>query len=139
VGSNVTLTTGAQYRALSVHSPAWPVDRRRLSYPNGERVWVTDLLCHALDQLDTDHGPPWIIGGDFNSSETFDYLWPGGPHGNLEFLGRMQGLSLTECLRHKARHLVPTFRNPRDGKVIHQIDHLFVSKQLRAHLVSCKT
>jgi endonuclease/exonuclease/phosphatase family metal-dependent hydrolase len=51
----------------------------------------------------------------------------------------MSDLGFVECLRRVQRALVPTFRNPSDGKVIHQMDHLFVSGRLPAALVSCAT
>jgi endonuclease/exonuclease/phosphatase family metal-dependent hydrolase len=35
--------------------------------------------------------------------------------------------------------LVPTFRNPSNGQIVHQLDHLFVSAKLATHLTSCKT
>ena len=81
----------------------------------------------------------WIVGGDFNSSETFDYLWKGGPHGNREILERMNDLGLTECLKGYNGELIPTFRNPRNGKIIHQLDHLFISDGLRSSLERCVT
>lgn len=137
---------GQTYRVLSAYSPAWPIDPARLAdidvdvvklklNPN---VWVTELFWAALQGACTaDDAIPWVAGGDLNASETFDTLWSGGPRGNREFLDRMIGLGFTECLRcHKGR-LVPTFRNPRGGRIIHQMDHLFVCNALAAKLVSC--
>ena len=34
--------------------------------------------------------------------------------------------------------LVPTFRNPHGRKLVHQIDHLYVTAPLSDHLVSCE-
>lgn len=82
------------------------------------------------------HKPPWVVGGDLNSSETFDSP---RPRGNREILDRMQGLGLREGLRHAQGQLVPTLRNPRGGYVGHQMDHLFVSESLATQLVSCTT
>jgi exonuclease III len=31
---------------------------------------------------------------------------------------------------------VPTFRNPKGGKIIHQIDHVFISERLFSNLTS---
>ena len=83
------------------------------------------------------HGPneAWVIGGDFNSSETFDF-GPGGPRGNKEHLDHMAELGLTECLRKSRGKLAPTFRHSR-GSIQHQIDHLFVTKCLADKLQSC--
>lgn len=74
-----------------------------------------------------------------NSSPTFDYLWKGGPHGNQEVLDRMNALELVECLFHSKGVLTPTFKNATDKKVIHQIDHLFVSADLISNLGFCET
>jgi exonuclease III len=138
---------GREYRVLSAYCPAWPVDPERLRGIDVEpvklklnpKVWVTELLWAALLDSCNSDGPPWVVGGDLNSSETFDYMWPGGPRGNREILDRMQNLGLVECLRHSSGALVPTFRNARDGRVVHQMDHLFVSGSLVARLVSCGT
>ena len=74
--------------------------------------------------------------GDFNSSETFD--WKDGPsRGNGEILGRMNALDLTECLREYHGQLTPTFKNSRGGKVVHQLDHMFVSGNLKQLLKQC--
>ena len=80
----------------------------------------------------------WIIGGDFNLSETFDN-WPGGPRGNLEYLEKMEKFGLTEYLRKFQGRLTPTFRNPRDGNIAHQMDHIFVTSDFLEHLSSCET
>jgi hypothetical protein len=134
---------GADYRVISVYSPAWPVDPLRLEGIDVEavklklnpKVWVTELLWAAL--LDTAVGePPWIVGGDLNSSVTFDFVW-GKPRGNQEIQDRMSALGFTECLRKSQGQLVPTFRTPRGGKVIHQMDHLFVSSGKASSLTSC--
>jgi exonuclease III len=135
------------FRVMSVYSPAWPVDPVRLrefdvntiKLQQNPQIWVTELLWAGL--LDTcDSGqPPWIVGGDLNSSETFDHMWRSGPRGNREILDRMNDLGLRECLRQSQSRLVPTFRNPSNGQVVHQMDHLFVSAELATHLTSCKT
>jgi hypothetical protein len=51
----------------------------------------------------------------------------------------MSDLGFVECLRQSQGKLVPTFRNPSDGKVIHQMDHLFVSGSLATKLTCCAT
>ena len=138
---------GHEYRVLSVYSPAWPVDAERLRGVDVEpvklklnpKVWVTELLWAALLDRDTADAAPWVVGGDFNASETFDTMWRGGPRGNREILDRMSDLGFVECLRQSQGKLVPTFRNPRDGKVIHQMDHLFVSGSLATKLTCCAT
>ena len=130
---------------VSIHSPAWPVAAKRLAdadvtqlkLRNSPHVWVTELLYAALKSIPTLDVDPWAIGGDLNASETFDDLWPGGPHGNRELLQRMANLGLVESLRHANGHPVPTFRNARGGRLVHQIDHLFLSPPLAGRLESC--
>ena len=80
-----------------------------------------------------------LVGGDFNSSETFDYMWKNGPSGNKEVLDRMESLGLTECLKSHNGQLTPTFKNPSNGKIIHQLDHLFVTDGLNTALERCFT
>ena len=77
---------------------------------------------------------PWIIGGDLNSSPTFDKTFSSG---NQEILDRYYALGLKECLKEYNGKLIPTFKNTNGGKVIHQIDHLFASDDLFKDLVDC--
>jgi exonuclease III len=133
---------GQQFRVLSAYSPAWPVDPERIREVDVEpvklklnpKVWVTELLWAALlDSCDPSQSP-WIVGGDLNASETFDHP---SPRGNREILERMNDLGLRECLRHSQGALIPTFRNPSNGQIVHQMDHLFVSQSLASRLISC--
>ena len=137
---------GRGFKAICVYSPAWPVDRGRLSgvdvtavrLPQSRDVWVSDLLWAALSASSPQPGDYWVIGGDFNLCETFD-SWHGGPRGNREFLDRMDRLGLTDCLRYARGTLTPTFCTVRKGTVTAQIDYLFVTDILRAGMVSCDT
>lgn len=145
-GNEVQFRSGLRLRVVCVYSPAWPVDRDRLEGVDtspvkltlNPDVWVADLLWSALKAVDPSGGSEIIVGGDFNLSETFD-AWRGGPRGNREYLDRMADLGLTECLRDYNGALTPTFRNPRGGKILHQIDHLFVTSGLASGLTSCVT
>lgn len=144
LSSRVVLESGMTLTAISVYSPAWPIDRKRLEgidtstvkLTQNPDVWLADLLWHCLSLRDLEGEGGWVVGGDFNLSETFD-SWNKKPRGNLEYLNRMVDLGLTECLREHNGGLVPTFRNPGDGKVKHQMDHLFVTGNLRSRLRSC--
>jgi endonuclease/exonuclease/phosphatase family metal-dependent hydrolase len=130
--------------AVSVYSPAWPIDPVRLAgidvlpvkLTQNPNVWVNDLLWAALKNADLSDDRPWVVGGDLNSSETFDATFGSG---NAEFLRRMKELGLTECLRAHNRKLIPTFKNSIGGKVIHQIDHLFVTHKLYEGITNCVT
>jgi exonuclease III len=128
---------------VSVYSPAWPIDISK--YPGVDittvklkqnpKLWVTEILWSALKNANLVDAP-WIVGGDFNSSETFDLTFSSG---NREILDRMESLGFTECLRKYNDKLTPTFRNLHGGKVVHQIDHLFVTDLLSSMLGKCIT
>ena len=147
VAAEIMLENEFRAQIMSVHSPAWCIDLMRLmdvevnevKLKKNSKVWGTELVWAALRYAIPTSKTPWIVGGDFNSSPTFDYLWKGGPHGNQEVLDRMNALELVECLFHSKGVLTPTFKNATDKKVIHQIDHLFVSADLISNLGFCKT
>jgi endonuclease/exonuclease/phosphatase family metal-dependent hydrolase len=127
---------------VSVYSPAWTIDSTGLvigdtkdvKLTKNEWLWVTDLLRAALMELiDAGSTQHWVVGGDLNLSITFDE-WRKGGRGNAEYLDRMRCLGLVEALASKHEELIPTFKNPRGGKIIHQMDHLFVSGDLARSL-----
>ena len=129
---------------VSVYNPAWHLSRKTLDgldttpvrLKHNPDVWLADILWHCLLTASPTRSLPLVVGGDFNLSETFD-SWSKAPRGNREYLDRMADLGLIECLRDWNDQLVPTFRNPRGGHLMHQIDHLFVSPDLRSGLDSC--
>lgn len=132
---------------ISVYSPAWPISADRIKNIDisqvklqlSKKLWCTEVLWSALKNQSSIKNDNWVVGGDFNTSETFDYLWKGGPSGNLEIIERMNGLGLNECLRAFNGKLIPTFKNPKGGKVIHQIDHIYASEMMYAKLSNCAT
>ena len=145
ISAEVSLPSGRRLRVVSVYSPAWPIfDRQHLDeidasevkLRNNPDVWLTEIVWASLLHEDR-KDPPWIVAGDFNSSVTFDTLWKGGPRGNQEFQDRMSGLDFVECLKLSQGRLTPTFRNPSNKQVIHQMDHLFVPKHMSSQLLFC--
>ena len=135
--------SGTAFSVVSVYSPAWPLPREvwsgidvsTIKLDLNPDIWVTELLWAAIKDRKIQDG--WIVGGDLNSSETFDYMWSGGPRGNKQILDRMDAGGFTEVLRHSQGQLTPTFRNPRGGRIVHQMDHLFVSNDFLPRLQSC--
>jgi exonuclease III len=129
---------------INVYSPAWPIDRERLSeravdsvkLVQNPDVWVTDLLVAGLRERLSPSPAEWLIAGDFNACESFDQ-WKGGPRGNREWLDRMDSLGLRECLRQHQGALTPTFRRPGSVLAKSQIDHMFVTGRLSQQLVGC--
>ena len=137
---------GVQYNILNIHSPAWKIPSSNMpqmvyediKLKQNSDIYMTEILYDLLRNLDT-HNTPLIVGGDFNSSETFDWMWGKTPRGNREIIDRMESLGLKECLRLKQQGLTPTFKNTTGGKVIHQLDHIYVNQPLRTKLLSCAT
>lgn len=129
---------------VGVYSPAWPLDAAQrygvdvtdVKCKLNRRLWLYNLIWDGLRESGIDSEHNWIVAGDLNMSETFDYLWKGGPRGNREHLDRMSALGFTEALRHHQGELVPTFRSSRNGTVLHQIDHVFLSRPLTKRLKS---
>lgn len=142
VSAVVQPTGGPMVNVVSVYSPAWPINASRyhgvdvtaVKLKQNPRLWVTDILWSALKNA-TVTTVPWIVGGDFNSSETFDSTFGCG---NRETLDRMEALGFTECLRKCSGRLTPTFRHS-SGGVIHQMDHLFVTAPLSSAMDNCAT
>jgi exonuclease III len=147
IAAQVRLANGETYNVASVYSPAWPIFKRSrqkeidvspVKLKNNPDVWLTEILWAGLKHdYHTEH--PWIVAGDLNSSVTFDTLWKGGPRGNQEIQDRMSDLGFTECLASAQGQLTPTFKNPSNKQIIHQLDHLFASKQIFERLVKCQT
>ena len=132
---------------VNAYSPAWivpdtftaGVDVTGVKLEQNPHVWATEILWKCLLDHPLIHSDGWIVGGDLNSSETFDYLWGSSPRGNLEIIDRMNALGLYDALRTQHGRLVPTHRNNRGGKVIHQLDHLYMSKHLLDAVKDCQT
>ena len=137
---------------VSVYSPAWPINADRLegvdvsqiSTKISGEVWCADALWAGLQKSITD-SETWVVGGDFNSSETFDVEWQEKhdrvfgirSSGNAKMLQRLCDLGLSECLRQSnSGTIVPTFRHS-TGEIEHQIDHLFVSNDFYSQLEKC--
>ena len=144
VAKQLRLQNGLDLKVVSVYSPAFPVAKARLvgidttgiQLTQNRDVWATEILWACLRSMDIREDDRFVVGGDFNSSETFDTLWRDGPRGNLEIIERMHTLGLRDCLRTFQGRLTPTFRHS-TGTVIHQIDHLYVTKALLNTLAQC--
>ena len=152
IGYTVRLPNYGLFNIVSVYSPAWPVDKNRLigidvsqvKLKLNPDVWGTEILWAALKEAEIKN-TNWIIGGDFNSSETFDKEWQinnGKTYGlqssgNKEILNRMKNLGLSECLRKfNNDKIIPTFKHS-SGEIAHQMDHLFVTERLISQIKNC--
>jgi exonuclease III len=152
IGCTVLLPNQGLFNIVSVYSPAWPVDKNRLTGIDVSQVklklnpdvWATEILWSGLKKAELKN-TSWIIGGDFNSSETFDKEWQTKngmtfglqSSGNKEILDRMANLGLTECLRKFNNDtIIPTFKHS-SGEIAHQMDHLFVTDRLMSQLNNC--
>lgn len=138
----IRLHSGVDLNVISAYSPAFPIDPTRLigvdtmgiQLTHNRKMWGTELLWASLKALNFTVDDPFIVAGDLNSSETFDYP---KPRGNREIIERMNALGLFDCLRTFKKQLTPTFRTPRGGFVIHQLDHLYVTDALLRNLTWC--
>lgn len=133
------LVRDKEINLINVYSPAWPIQVSPdigvsdVKLKNNDHLWLADILRYAL--RDINQNDNWIIGGDFNLSETFDYPVN---RGNKEYLDGMKELGFTECLTTYNGRLIPTFKNPADKRIDHQIDHLFVSEVLKTKVTDCR-
>lgn len=148
----VEFQTHEKFNVVSVHSPAWPVDKNRIKeidvsqvkLTKNPKVWFTEIIWSALKNTISEN-EQWIVGGDYNSSETFDIEYKlkhgisggivGG--GNKEIRDRMYALGFKECLLEHNGKLTPTFKHSRK-KIIHQLDHLYVSDKLFSRILKCE-
>lgn len=128
---------------ICIYSPAWYLDKSLLKQEKidsiklsqSKNLWLSDLLWYAL-KSNVKPDFYYIVGGDYNLSVTFD-SWQKKPRGNQEYLDRMKKLGFIECLKEFNGKLVPTFKNSSNGKIIHQMDHLFVTQNLYPKLNNC--
>jgi len=130
-------------KLICIYSPAWSLNKRILNQEKinqvklsqSKNIWLADLLWYTLKcKLKPDDY--FIVGGDYNLSLTFD-SWQKKPRGNQEYLDRMKSIGFIECLKEYSGCLVPTFKNASNGKIIHQMDHLFVTNNLHKQLNNC--
>lgn len=140
-----------KFNVVSVYSPAWPVSRNRIEGINvsevklasNSKVWATEILWSALKNTISEN-EKWIIGGDYNSSETFDkdYQLKHGitgslvSEGNKEIRDRMYALGFKECLFEYNGKLTPTYKHT-NKKIMHQLDHLYISSKEFFRLTKC--
>ena len=161
----VELQNNERFHVVSVYSPAWEVDEKRIEgidvsqvrltkLPNdysSSLIWMTEILWLALKNTISKKGK-WIVGGDYNSSETFDRdyqikhgtrrglvsggsVWKQNPE--REMRDRMYALGFKECLLEYNGRLTPTFRHS-TKQFRHQLDHLYSSDKLFLRLVKCE-
>lgn len=152
IACKVELQNHKKFNVVSVYSPAWPVDKNRLKeidvspvkLKENPDVWATEIIWSALKNTIANN-ESWIVGGDYNSSETFDKEWQDEhgikfgirSSGNKEILVRMNKLGFTECLRKYNDKIIPTFKHS-SKEIAHQIDHLFVTNNLYSRIRMCK-
>lgn len=132
---------------LSCHSPAWNLPVADYGIPKAAQdeirgsaspndIWGTDFIWEYLrDELAGDR--QFVVGGDFNCSVIFDETWGSG---NQEFIDSMASLGLVDCVRkyHPNPRSTPTFKNPKGGKVEHQLDYLWTTAAVAARLRNCE-
>jgi len=151
IACTAELQNHEKFNVVSVYSPAWPVDKNRIKgidvsevkLTKNPEVWATEIIWSALKNT-ISKNEQWIIGGDYNSSETFDrdYQLEHGIRGGLvgagnkEIRDRMYALGFKECLLEYSGKLIPTFKNT-NKKIMHQLDHLYVSDKIFSRIEKC--
>ena len=144
--------SGEVYNIVSVYSPAWELDtgdltqeeRDMVQLESQSKIFLTEVLWSSLKQTMND-GENWIVGGDFNSSETFDKSWQKAngvryglqSNGNREIIERMNSLGLFDGVREYYGEIVPTYKAVRSNEFLHQMDHMYVSKPMLETLLEC--
>jgi exonuclease III len=114
IGCKIELPNQNQINVVSVYSPAWPIEKTHyegidishVKLKSNPDLWVTEILWSALKNARPKE-ELWVVGGDFNSSETFDKEWQikNGikfgikSSGNREIIDRISDIGFTECLR----------------------------------------
>lgn len=158
ISCNVQLLHQKPFNVVSVYSPAWSLNKvwkLKGNYPSNTEisqvklklnsgVWATEIIWSALKNT-ISNDESWIVGGDYNSSETFDKVYQlehgitSGliSDGNKEIRDRMYLIGFKECLREYNDKLVPTYKHT-NNKIIHQIDHLFVTHNMYSKLTKCE-
>lgn len=136
IACEVIANTGTRYRVVSVHSEKIhkkmlaDVDTSAIRLTNYQQLWTTEILWSLLRNGDLSADTNWIVGGDFNSSVTFDTpkrKW------NREIIERLNNLGLTDCLSHFNHGLVPTFQHS-SRHVEHQLDYCYVNAPMLERL-----
>ena len=151
IACKVELQNHKKLNVVSVYSPAWPVDKNRIKkidvsqvkLTKNPKVWATEIIWSALKNT-ISKNEQWIVGGDYNSSETFDRDYQlkhgikGGlvSEGNKEIRNRMYALGFKECLLEYNGKLTPTYKHT-NKKIMHQIDHLYVSDNIFLRIEKC--
>lgn len=138
-----------QINVICVYSPAWNISKEQLigidistvALKDKTKLSGAEILCDALKEV-VDNKNIWVVGGDYNWSDTFEKDYPGGPQGivscgSKELRDRMYSLGFKECLKEFNNSLVPTFKNHYGNRIIHQIDHLYVTENLFNNLSKC--
>lgn len=130
---------------ISVYSPAWPVARAEwanedvaeIKLAANPDIWCTEILWDLLRNTIPRSTGEWIVGGDYNSCETFDF-WATGDRGNREVMARLNALDLFDALRSRHGRRVPTYKRPGAAALANQLDHVYVSGQMLHRLRECR-
>lgn len=137
---SVALPSGAIINVMSVYSLAEPVplhhwegqDTTGIQLPENPSLWGTELMWSVLKMMPNIGTEPWLVGGDLNTSVSFDSP---KPRGNQRILDRMADIGLPNIARWEGLAERPTFRHARGG-FTQQLDYPFANKPLSDHLTS---
>jgi exonuclease III len=122
--AEVGLSDHAGLLAVSLHAPII----------NTYSITSLHRILSDLTLLFEKGGRAIVLGGDFNASRQFDMRTPYATHRIL--FDRVAAFGLADCVRKFHPDFVQTYRHTQ-GDAPWEIDHLFVSDFLAAHVTSC--
>lgn len=145
VGRQVESASGDRCTAVSVHAPAFPVERWEgahalceildgvdvapVKLQNNPTLYFTEILWSLLKGATIDKAASWIVAGDFNSSILFDKP---KDKGNGEIVERFNALGLFDCAFKRHGERKPTYRakTHRHLLPVHQLDYVYANAPL---------
>ena len=136
VARKIRFADGITYNVISAYLANTPYPHEKYTdditsvvLPNFEKIFMSEILWAVLKHILSHHRDPWIIGGDFNTSELYGTRKERASY--LEIIKRLERLKLKEVVRHYNNGPVPTWKSRYpNSKLIHQLDHLYVSDVL---------
>lgn len=138
VPAHVSLPDGSSALFISIHNPAFPIERdlvkdcdlTGIQLTLNSDVWLLDVVSHFLThQL----GEPLLVGGDFNCSRLLDEPIP---RGNAEFFDRLENDGFVSLHRRFHDSDEQTFF--RKGRRGHQLDYLYADTTLAGRADDCR-
>ena len=136
VARKIKFSDGKEFNVISAYLAHTPYmhekhtdDISSVVLPEYDKVFMGDLLWACMKQILPSYTKPWIIGGDFNTSEFIGSRK--NQNANIEAIARLERLGLIETVRYHNGKPIPSWKaKQKNSKLIYQLDHLYVSESL---------